>query len=91
MPGQLLPLTCTEYLVRIMDQPTVTRRDEFVSHGLAMERAAALAEAIEQGIRDDKPEATWRRICNEILTPQQSFEAHLRAHEAVFANWDASK
>ena len=74
-----------------MSQQTALHQDEFVSLGLSTQDASALAAAIETGLTDDAPTETWRRICNEILRPEHPFVAHLRAHEAVFANWDASK
>ncbi len=74
-----------------MAQPTALEKADLVTLGLATAEAAKLVSAIEQGTVDSDPEKTWGRICNEILTPQHPFEAHLRAHEAVFANWDSSK
>ncbi|MEE8155380.1 MAG: AMP-binding protein [Phycisphaerales bacterium] len=59
--------------------------------GLTADEAAALAVAIERGAAEGDPEKTWRRICTGILRPEHPFEAHLRAHEAVFATWGTSK
>ena len=74
-----------------MSQQTGLRQHQFVSLGLSQEDASALAAAIETGLANDAPIEIWRRICAEILRPEQPFEAHLRAHEALFAKWDASK
>ena len=74
-----------------MAQPTALEQDDLVTLGLPTADAANLVSAIEEGVAEGDPEKAWRRICAEILRPQQPFEAHLRAHEAVFANWDTSK
>ena len=74
-----------------MSQQTALQQNEFISLGLSQEDAIALAAIIETGLADDTPIEIWRRICNEILRPEHPFDAHLRAHEALFAKWDASK
>lgn len=60
----------------------------FVSLGLTPEVASALTAVIEAGIESGDPESAWRNISKTILRPDQPFEAHLRAHAALFANWD---
>ena len=74
-----------------MAQSTPCAASDLVLLGLTADEAAALTAAIEQGAAEGDPEKAWRRIYTEILRPQHPFEAHLRAHKAVFANWDASK
>ncbi|MEE9130776.1 MAG: AMP-binding protein [Phycisphaerales bacterium] len=74
-----------------MTQSTPRVASDLVLLGLTAEEAAALTAAIEQGAAEGDPEKAWRRIYTAILRPEHPFEAHLRAHEAVFANWDASK
>ena len=75
----------------IMSQQTASQQDEFVSLGLSQKDAGDLAAIIETGLAKDAPMETWRRVCTELLRPEQPFEAHLRAHQTVFANWDASE
>ena len=79
------------YLVLMMSQPSVSASQDFVSLGLTPDVAGELSTAIEKGLAEGDPEKAWRWICAEILRPQQPFEVHLRAHEAVFRKWDASK
>ncbi len=74
-----------------MAQPTALDQDDFVTLGLPTAEAAKLVSAIEHGAAEGDPEKAWRRICTEILRPEQPFEVHLRAHAAVFTTWDASK
>ncbi len=74
-----------------MSRPSATAGQDFVSLGLSPDAAGELSTAIEKGLAEGEPETAWRWICTEILRPEHPFEAHLRAHEAVFAKWDASK
>ena len=74
-----------------MSQQTALQQDEFVSLGISSEKARELVAAIEQGAAEADPEKAWRRICAEILRPEQPFEVHLRAHGALFAKWDTSQ
>ncbi len=63
---------------------------DFVSLGLAPEVASTLMSALKAGIESGDPESAWRNISKTILRPDQPFETHLRAHEALFANWDVA-
>ena len=59
-----------------------------VSLGLAPEVASTLTSALEAGIESGDLESAWRSISKTILRPDQPFEVHLKAHAALFANWD---
>ena len=61
---------------------------DFVSLGLAPEVASTLMSALEAGIESGDLESAWRSISKTILQPDQPFEVHLKAHAALFANWD---
>ena len=74
-----------------MSQPSVATNQDFVSLGLSPDVAGELSTALEIGLAEGEPNAAWRRICADILRPEHPFDVHLRAHAAVFANWDASK
>ena len=74
-----------------MTPELTSTQDDFVSLGISSEKSRELAAAIEQGAAEGNPEKAWRRICAEILRPEQPFEVHLRAHGALFAKWDTSQ
>lgn len=64
---------------------------DLVLLGLTADEAAGLTAAIERGVAEGAPDAAWRRICTEILRPEQPFEVHLRTHGALFAKWNTSQ
>lgn len=63
-------------------------QNEFTSLGLTGEEAATLSEAIVTSHDSSNLHIGWDRICSEILSPNQPFAVHKRAHELLFANWD---
>ncbi len=71
-----------------MEQLTDFNQDHFVTLGLTTTETTELVSALKAGIAERNPEKTWRQISREMLSPDQPFEVHKRAHELLFADWD---
>lgn len=70
---------------------TTLLQNEFTALGLAREVAARLSETIQISCTSNDLQRGWDLICRDLLSPDQPFAVHKRAHELLFGNWDEAK